>query len=306
MFDPNSPEFTQPLGPRPREDPEVMQAFVARHRPLFILLAVLLGQLLLLSVQITRNTNVRLIQVWAVAVFDPFERSLGGLSDATTGAWRTYRGLWRAQEENKELNVQLVAARSEIQQFSEQAAEVERLRALVDFKNHLPYQTIATEVIAASPGENSNAIFIDKGSSSGLTADLAVVTPAGVVGKIIVVFPYTAQVLLITDPSSGVGSMLERTRVQGVLKGGSQNFCQLNYIMNEESVSVGDTVLTSGLDQIYPKGVPVGTVVDTGEGNIYKRISIKPAASLNRLETVLVILKPTSGQQQALNLPSRP
>lgn len=302
MHDLNAPEIINPAPPRSREGPEVMQAFVARHRPFFILVGLLVAQLLLLSFQITRNHDVRLIKIWAVATFGPFERSLTGMADATTRAWRTYRGLWRAQQQNRELNVQLVAAHARIQQLAQEASETERLRALLDFKNRIPFQTGAAEVIAAAPGMSSNALLIDKGSDSGLTADLAVITPAGIVGKIIAVFPHAAQVLLITDPSSGVGSVLERSRVQGVLKGASSNLCQLEYVMNEESVSPGEAVLTSGLDQIYPKGLPVGTVLKVGEGNIYKTIAVRPAVALDRLETVLVVLKPSSTEQQATSL----
>jgi rod shape-determining protein MreC len=299
-FDLNSPESGVPPRPVAREGPDV-QAFIARHRPVFILTAVLVAQLLLLSLQITRNRDVRLIRVWAVAVTDPFQRSLRGIMDISIGAWRTYRGLLRAQQENQELHTQLVSAQSQIQQLSERAAESLRLRALLEFKNQLPFQTVAAEVIASSPGENSNAIFIGKGGDAGLTSDLAVITPEGVVGKTIAVFSHSSQVLLLTDPSSGVGAMLEKTRVQGVLKGDSQNLCLIRYIMNEEPVSSGEVVLTSGLDQIYPKGLRVGTVVGTSAGSIYKHVEVKPAADLSRLETVLVILKPHSSQQQAFN-----
>ena len=132
------------------------------------------------------------------------------------------------------------------------------------------------------------------------------ITPEGVVGKTIAVFSRSSQVLLITDPSSGVGVMLEKTRVQGVLKGDSQNLCLIRYIMNEEPVSSGEAILTSGLDQIYPKGLRVGTVVGTSAGNIYKNVEVKPAADLSRLETVLVVLKPNSTQQQALNVNPHP
>ncbi|MGA2477064.1 MAG: rod shape-determining protein MreC, partial [Terriglobia bacterium] len=252
-----------------------MQAFIARHRPVFILAAVLLAQLLLLSLQITRNRDVRLIRVWAVAAIDPFQRSLRGITDISLGAWRTYRSLLRAQQENQELHTQLVSAQSQIQQLSEQGAESLRLRALLEFKNRLPFQSVAAEVIASSPGENSNAIFIGKGADAGLTSDLAVITPEGVVGKTIAVFSHSSQVLLLTDPSSGVGVMLEKTRVQGVLKGDSQNLCLIRYIMNEEPVSSGEAILTSGLDQIYPKGLRVGTVVRTSAGNIYKNVEVK-------------------------------
>ncbi len=301
----SSPEFSDSVPPWGRGAPKI-QAFVARHRSFFVLLAVLVAQLLLLSVQITRNQKVRLIQVWAVAAFNPFQRCLRGTVEGTRRAWRTYHELWQAQQQNEQLHLQLVAARSQVQQLSEQAVEAERLRFLLDFKSRQPFQTTAAEVIATSPGESSNAVFIDKGTDSGLTPDLAVITPAGIVGKIIAVFPHSAHVLLMTDVTSGVGCLLERSRVQGVLKGSGRNLCQLHYILNEEPVSVGDAVLTSGLDQIYPKGLPVGVVLQTAEGNIYKSIVVRPEAALDRLEAVLVLLRPASGQQQALILPSRP
>jgi rod shape-determining protein MreC len=300
-FDPNAPESGAATQPVAREGPD-MQAFIARHRPFFILAAVLVAQLLLLSFQITRNRDVRLIRVWAVTLIDPFERSLRGIADISAKAWRTCHNLLRAQQENQELRKQLVSAQSQIQQLSEQAAESWRLRALLELKNQLPFQTVAAEVIASSPGENSNAIFIGKGADAGLTSDLAVITPEGVVGKTISVFSHTSQVLLLTDPSSGVGVMLEKTHVQGVLKGDSQNLCLIRYIMNEEPVSPGEPVLTSGLDRIYPKGLRVGTVVATSAGSIYKNVEVKPATDLSRLETVLVVLKPNSIQQQALNV----
>ncbi len=277
------------------EGPEVMQAFVSRHRAFFVLVAVMVAQLLLLSLQITRNQNVRLIQVWAVGVFEPFERSLHWTVNKTTGAWRNFSGLWSAQKQNQELHAALAATQSQVLQLSEKAAEADRLRVLLDFKNRLPFQTVAAEVIAASPGEKSNAIYIGRGSDAGLSTDLAVITPVGIVGKIIAVFPHSAQVLLITDPSSGVGCILEKSRIQGVLKGTGQNVGQLNYVMNNQEIPVGEMVLTSGLDQIYPKGLPVGKVTRSIEGSIYKDIVVSPAAALDRLETVLVVAK-TAGE----------
>jgi rod shape-determining protein MreC len=305
MFDPNSPDLTRSEPPLDREGPNV-PAFVSRHRHFFALLAVVMAQVLLLSMQITRNNHVRLIRYWAVSAFDPFERSLRGISDLSSSAYQTYRHLWHAQQENQELHVQLVTAQGQIQKLSEQAGEAQRLRRLLDFRSQLPFQTVAAEVIASSPGESSNAIFIDKGTDAGFTSDLAVITPEGVVGKILAVFPRSAQVLLVTDPSSGVGVTLAQSRVQGVLKGGSNNLGNIQYVMNEESVAPGEAVVTSGLDRIYPKGLPVGTVVTVGNSGIYKDIVVKPAVDLSRLEMVLVVLKPGATPQQAINLPARP
>jgi rod shape-determining protein MreC len=285
-----------------------MPAFIKRHPSFFTLLAVVAVQVLLLSLQITRTNNVRLIRYWAVEAFDPLERSLGGMMNVASTAYRTYQHLWHAEQENQELHIQLVAAQVQIQRLGEQAGESERLRTLLEFKNQLGFQTLAAEVIASSlgnlasnPGENSNAIYIDKGSDAGLTTDLAVITPDGVVGKILAVFPHSAQVLLITDPSSGVGVTLAQSRVQGILKGGANSSCDIHYVMNEEVVTRGEVVVTSGLDQVYPKGLPVGAVTNFGDGNIYKTITVKPSVDLNRLEMVLVVLKATPAEQQALN-----
>lgn len=299
-FDPNSPELTASTPPVPRQGP-LMPAFVVRHRAFFVLVAVLIAQLLLLSVQITRAHDVRLIRVWAVAAFDPLERSLRGITEVSLGTWQTYLHLLRSQQENRELHAQLVSVQFQMQQLSEQAAESSRLRTLFEFKNQFPLQTVAAEVIASSPGEGSNSIFISKGVDAGVTSDLAVITPEGIIGKTIAVFSHSSQVLLLTDPSSGVGVMLEKSRIQGVLKGDRQSLCLVRYIMNEESVSPGEIILTSGLDQIFPKGLRVGTVVAASAGNIYKNVEVRPAADLSRLETVLVVLKPNSTQQQALN-----
>lgn len=304
-MDLHSFESARPAAPHSPETPERMQAFVVRHSSFFVLVAVLLGQLLLLSFQITRNQNVRLIQVWAVSAYDPFDRSMRGIADGVGRVWRTYADVVRAQKENQQLRQQVAAEQNTVRQLTEAASENQRLRSILDFKNRQSFQTLAAEVIGASPGPGSNAVFIDKGAADGLTSDLAVIAPEGVVGKIISVYSRTSQVLLISDPASGVGTLLEKTRVEGVLKGSNQNLCQLDYVMNDEQVQAGDSVLTSGMDQIYPKGLAVGTVVQVGQGAMYKKILVRPAVALDRLEDVLVVLRSGSTQQQALNSSTR-
>jgi rod shape-determining protein MreC len=300
----NPLETTEPHSARAKEGPQVMQVFIVRHAPFFILVAVLLAQLLLLALQVTSKHNVPLIKVWAVAAFDPFERSFRGLADGASGAWYSYHDLRQAERENIKLKQQLAEARARILQLSQDGAQNERLRALLGLQQRLPLRTLGATVIAASPGSGS-AIYIDKGEKDGLRTDLPVITPEGVVGKIIAVFNHTAQVLIITDGSSGVGSMLEKSDVQGVLKGGGDGVCHLDYIMNGEKVEVGDGVVTSGLDQIYPKGLLVGTVVKVSQGNIYKNITVKPAAALDRLEDVLVILNPSQSEKAGSDAQAR-
>ena len=275
-----------------------LPGIVARHTSFFVLLGVLLGQLLLLSIQVTRNQNVRLINVWAAEIFGPFERGFHGAIDSTAEAWVSIHDLWAIRESNQHLGSELVLARARIQELSAKAAEVDRLKALLQFKEQSPYKSIAAEVIAASPQDGSTTVVIDRGQDAGLKADMPVITPQGVVGKVAAVYAHTAQVLLITDPTCGVGCLLEKSRIQGILKGGGQAQCNLHYVMDDQNVGAGEAVITSGLDQIYPKGLLVGHVVRSEEGNIYRRITVKPAASLSRLESVLVLSKSTLSNEE--------
>jgi rod shape-determining protein MreC len=295
MWEGASPETRQPAAPRTPEAPEIMQAFVSRHAPFFILAAVLLVQLIFLGYQATRKHNVRLIQVWAEAVFDPFERSLHGLTNAAAGALTSFHDLSAAEQENQRLRRELAQAQAQNLQLSEDGTENARLRELLDLQQRIPYRTVAATVIAASPG-SSSVIIIDKGTESGLTTDRPVITSDGIIGKTVAVFRRTAQVLMITDRASGVGALLEKNGTEGVLKGDGDGLCQLDYILNESQVSLGELVVTSGLDQIYPKGLLVGRVVNISKGDVYKAISVRPAAALDRLENVLVVLQSSASE----------
>ena len=271
--------------------------FVARRKAFLVLLAALLAQLLLLSVQITRRGSVRLIEIWVTAAFAPVERGLHGVAQSVAGVWGTGEVLWRAGEENRQLRARLATDEIQLQELSEQAAETRRLRALLDLKARISYPTTPAEVIAWSPDPGSAVVLINRGSAEGVKKEMPVITPHGVVGKIITAYPHTAQVLLLTDPSSGAGCMLKSTRVQGVLRGKSPGLCEMLFVMDDEKVNAGDIVLTSGLDQIYPKGLLIGTVVKVQDGNIYKKIVVRPAAALDRLENVLVLQRPASEVQ---------
>jgi rod shape-determining protein MreC len=250
---------------------------------------VLLLQVVFLSVQITRQHGAPLARRWAVSAMAPFERSLRGLADVAGGFWTAERNLPHAGQRDRELSLRLQDDETQIRNLSEQAAENGRLRALLDLRTRLPYATASAEVIGSSPGQGSNAVVIDKGADAGLLPDEAVITPEGVAGKIVTVYPHTAQVILITDSAAGAGALIEKTRAQGVLKGQGPGLCRLEYIMNDDAVAAGDSVLTSGLDRVFPKGLALGTVAKVGSGNIYKQVVVRPTVALDRLEEVLVV-----------------
>jgi rod shape-determining protein MreC len=150
---------------------------------------------------------------------------------------------------------------------------------------------LAASVIAASPDSGSQVMYINKGSRDGIRRDMGVITPDGVVGKILAVYPDTSQVLLLDDKDSGVGALLADTRTQGPVKGNGAPLLTLDYISNDEKVTAGETVLTSGQDRIFPKDLPVGQVVDvvSDPKTPFMKIRVRPAAHLDRLEEVLVL-----------------
>ena len=159
---------------------------------------------------------------------------------------------------------------------------------------------MAAQVIGSSGSDLSRIIYIDKGEKSGIERDMAVITADGIVGKVLLVYPSVAQVLLISDQSSGVGALLEKSRLQGVLRGTANGEVVLERVMSDEQVVPGETVLTSGGDQIFPKGLPVGTVTKVSTGkDLFLNIKIRPAADLSKLEEVLVLVEKQERQSTA-------
>jgi len=174
--------------------------------------------------------------------------------------------------------------------LSEDAVQAHRLQSLLAFKEQFIAQTVAAQVIGSSGSDLSRSIYIDKGDSAGLKPDMAVITAGGIVGKVWLVYPSTSLVLMINDQSSGVGVFTEKSRLQGVLRGTPNGELILERVMSDEQVSPGEAVLSSGGDQIFPKGLPVGTISKVSPGrDMFLNIRVKPAADLNRLEEVLVV-----------------
>lgn len=274
-----------------------MRAFVERHRHVSLLVAVLLAQLFFLAFQIKGQNDVRLIRLWAMAVVAPVEKLANGVVDGVASLYSSYIGLYHAREESQRLEAELAQARLRVQELETQAAEAEQLHALLGLKQaHPRAPLVAAEVIGSSPAAATLTVLINRGSEAGLAPNMVVLTPEGVVGKIIAAYPGSAEVLLLTDRKSGVGAMVADTRLLGVLKGAGGYYCRLEYVPNEETVAVGAELVTSGQDQVFPKGLPLGRVVAVRPGELFQEITVEPAAALRRLESVLVL----AGAPQAL------
>jgi rod shape-determining protein MreC len=283
-----------------------MESFFARHKNATILAVVLMAQILGLATQIKRPTEsgpVRLIRQWAVALVTPFERGLVHSEQGIRHAWRDYFYLRGVRHENVELREQIEAMRLEQIRLEQDAAQARRIQALLQFKEQYISKTVAAQVIGSSGSETSRIIYIDRGSNQGIESNMAVITPEGIVGKVLRVYPSTSQVLEITDQTSGVGATLVKSRLQGILKGQPEGNPNLAYIMADESVVPGEDVVTSGGDRIFPKGLPVGKVVSVSPGkDLFLNVRVTPSASLGRLEEVLVITKVTEKEADTTGL----
>ena len=282
-----------------------MESVLGRYRNLTILVGVLFLQVLGLAVQVKRSAdaeNTRLIRVWAVGAITPFERALVRLQNGGSSLLHDYFFLRGVRAENRQLKDQIEQMKLERARLSEQAIQAERLRSLLSFKELFKIDTVGAQVIGSSGSDLSRSIYIDKGENAGLKPDMAVITAGGIVGKVWLVYPSTSLVLMINDQSSGVGVFLEKSRLQGVLRGTPNGELILERVMSDEQVVPGEAVLSSGGDQIFPKGLPVGTVSKVSPGkDLFLSINVKPAADLSRLEEVLVVTEKEERQPVAQN-----
>jgi len=270
-----------------------MLAIPSRHRSLTLLAVVLGLQLLLLAAQIKREQQVRLIRVWAIEFVTPLGRAAAWFSDGIYGAWSGYVALWHMRKENVELRTERDQLKMRNAELAGRAAEAERLSTLLGFREaHIEVPMLPARVIGASPDVGSRIIFLSRGSRDGVRRDLGVITPDGVVGKVLAVFPDTSQVLLLSDKESGVGALLATSRTQAPVNGSGEPMLGMEYVSNEVKVEAGEAVLTSGQDRIFPKDLPVGTVLEAKPDRHtgFQQITVKPAARLDQLEEVLVLL----------------
>jgi len=280
-----------------------MESVFGRYRNLIILVGVLFLQVLGLAVQVKRGSNdtqnTRLIRFWAVGALTPLERAVVWIESGASNVWHDYFYLRGVRTENRALKEQIERMRLEQVRLAEDAAQAHRLQVLLAFKEQFVAKTVAAQVIGSSGSDLSRTVYIDKGSDDGIKRDMAVITADGIVGKVLLVYPSVSQLLLINDQSSGVGVILEKSRLQGVLRGTANGEVTLERVMSDEQVAPGESVLTSGGDQIFPKGMPVGTVTRVGQGkDLFLSIKVKPATNLSKLEEVLVLVE--KRQQEAL------
>jgi rod shape-determining protein MreC len=266
-----------------------------RRRTGVLLFVVMLGHIFLISVQVQSKSGVPMLQA---VTFGTFARVQEGTSGALHGGrnfWENYIALRGARIENESLRKQVSDLEIRLQEQRALALRAERLQELMDLKASTPLPTIAADVIAGNPNPGMRTVTIGRGTADGVEANMAVIAPAGIVGRVIgTPAKHAARVQLLIDRYAAAGAVIERTRAGGMVAGVEENPpLTMDLVSNLSDVKPGDVVVASGVDGIYPKGFRIGQVESSERGaQLYRTITVRPAVNFSSIEEVLVVLVP--------------
>ena len=268
-----------------------LTASANKERSVLVLLPLLVLHLALLSIQIESSSGTLLFKTWTLAVQAPLLSFSSNITGGIGRVWHNYIWTVGARAENERLLQTVHKLLLINNSYAQSQKENERLRHLLSLNDRLEFRSIGARVVARTPGFLSNLVYIDRGSEEGVYPDAAVLSGDGIIGRVILVTKHQSQVQLISNPDASIGALLEQTRTPGVLQGSGDALLDMAYVGNAEPVKVGDIVVSSGLDGIYPKGLPIGKVVDSRKGKgVFRFIKVEPRVDLIRVEEVSVLL----------------
>jgi rod shape-determining protein MreC len=268
-----------------------------RQRAPIWLVVLLLTNLVIMAVDARDSvTRQRLIRVWVQALVSPAQNLSSGASGAGTNFVKQIVNFRSTAIENEKLKQDLSTAQFELRNAQQAAAENERLKGLLNLKEQTGYDQVNARVIARDSSGWFNTITINRGSSSGIALNMPVVTGGGIVGRVIALSPWTAQVMMVTDEKAAAGAIVGQLGGSGALGSvrglGEKGLVEMRYVSGLEKVEVGNYILTTGQDEIYPPGLTIGEVVQVSPGTATQshEILIRPGAKLDQLEEVAVLL----------------
>jgi rod shape-determining protein MreC len=269
-----------------------------RQRSGYLFVGVILAHILLISAQVSSRSGVPVLEAVTFGVFSEVQRAVSSAVQSVTHVWSGYVGLRHVKAENDTLKKQLADTQIALQEQRALADRARSLERLLELRDRVDLQTSAAQIIGAAATPDFRTVTIDKGTRDGLRPDMAIIAPSGVVGRIVVPSARSAKVQLLIDRNAAAGALIERSRAQGVAVGAGEDRLRLDYVSEAADIVVGDVVVTSGIDGIYPKGFVIGRVdVVDKSGLTYKRITVKPAVDFSSLEEVLVVTTPTAGRE---------
>ena len=209
--------------------------------------------------------------------------------------WRNYTTLLGIREENERLKEELRKYKAATTSYREAVATNMRLTKLLEFKETLPPPTLTAQIIGKDPSQWFKTLIVDRGSSDGVENGMPAVITEGVVGQVVNTSPHYAKILLANDPNSAIDAVIQKSRVQGIIKGNGTGF-DLSYVLKNVEVAQGDEVVTSGLGTIFPKGLMIGTVtnVTRSRRGMFQNITVQPSVDFSQLEQVVIVMKKAS------------
>jgi len=265
----------------------------AGKRARSLLVAVVLGHVLLISAQVATPAGPSLLRTTVVAVVTEVQEASWLVAGAIHAVWNGYAALRGVREENARLARENIDLRVQLQQARANAAGADEMRALLDMRPHLPWKTTGAEVVAGSLSPDFRAITIDKGLADGVARDMPVINSDGVLGRVAQPVRDTSTVQLLIDRSAAAAVRTERARAEGIALGNGDGTLRLEYLSATADVAEGDSVVTAGIDGIYPPGLGVGRVERIERaGRAFRQVVIRPYADFSRLESVLVLVAP--------------
>lgn len=281
-----------------------------RQRTGWLFMAIIVGHIVLISAQVNTRRGVPILEEATFGVFAEVQRATTSLLEGIHDSWQNYFALQQVRSENEQLRQEVAQLRVQMQQERALAQQSRSLQQLLDLRSSLEIKTTGANVIGAGASAEFRTVTLDKGTSEGLRPDMAVISPSGVVGRVIMPTARASKLQLLIDRNAAAGALVERSRAQGVVVGTGTDRLRMDYVSGTADLKVGDRVVTSGIDGIYPKGFVIGQIesIQRGGGE-FSGITVRPAVDFSGLESVLVVLtppvavtedlEPTAGRQAA-------
>jgi len=271
----------------------VLDTVVRRRRlVLFVVLCILSLGVLTDQLRSPENRRTGWLGIAVEAALAPASAGFSRLSDAVVNGWSLLREIGRLRTENRQLAAEVARLREENASLRESAQEDLRLRALLGFKDP-QYHTVAARVTGRDPSHWFDTLLVDRGAADGVRRNDPVVTSEGLVGHIIEAGGGWSRVLLIMDPRSAVGVLVGKSRDAGVAEGQGQLRLLVKYLSRDAAIQPGDPIVTAGVGGIYPRGLPVGSVIGVTRtaGDLFQEARVRPGADLNHLEEMLILTR---------------
>jgi rod shape-determining protein MreC len=276
-----------------------------RQRTGWLLLAVIVGHIVLISAQVNTRTGIPVLESVIFGTFAEVQRATTSAVSGVQEGWENYFALQQIRRENERLLEEVSQLRIQLQQEQALAAQSRTFQGLLDLKNSVDLSTAAgmivrSTVIGGGAAPEFRTVTIDKGTQDGLTRGMAVLAPAGIVGRVILPSARASKIQLLIDVNAGAGAIVERSRAQGIVVGDGGDRLRMDYVPSSADIKAGDIVVTSGIEGIYPKGFVIGQIesVKGGVGD-YSEVVVRPAVDFSALEAVLVVLSPPVAVDEA-------